>query len=163
MKKLATVFASLLATWASASWACELPTDNSYYLTAMQEERQLTLDALTKSDMVVVGTVLSINYGPEKPDPSDRISDVRVQVNQVLFSTVETPSSIDLKAKLHEVTVVCFGNEDFWDDQVEQNAEYIFFISERKILSASGLTQRWRKLGLAGQREIVLSANQTGR
>lgn len=97
MKNLAAVFTSLLATWTSASWACELPTDNSYYLTAMQEERQLTLDALAKSDMVIIGSVMSINYGPKKPDPSDRISNVKVQVNQVLLSAADAPSSIDLR------------------------------------------------------------------
>jgi len=124
----------------------------------MQEERDLTLQALAKSDSVFVGVVEEIQYGPETLSPRDRVSSVKVAVEQVLTGNTVAGVPVTLEARLHDVTVACFGNEAFWDDQVEQDKEYIFFVSNGRILSASPPARSWKRLGLAGQRELVLSA-----
>ena len=149
----------LLSAWSFNGQACELPTDPSYFSSSMREERELTLQALAKSDSVVIGTVKDIRYGRETSDPGDRVSDVDVEINQALVGLVTTQQLVTLKARLHHVISSCFGNEAFWDDQVELGGEYIFFVAASQILSASPPARSWRRLGLAGQREIVLSAS----
>ena len=156
MKPRFALFLSLISAWSCLSSACELPPD-SYYLSKMQEERDLTLEALAKSNVVLVGTVTEIRHGQKTQDPGDRISEVVVEVNQVLKGTLEA-STVTIKAKLHAVTVPCFGNEDFWDDQVDLGGEYIIFVAAGQILSASPKAKDWKHLGLSGQREIVLLA-----
>jgi hypothetical protein len=152
-----------LSVWSAGSAACELPSDNSYYVGTMQEERDLTLQALAKSDLVLIGTVRDIRHGRITADPIDRASAVDVQVDQVLVGSLGTSKSATLQANLHHVFVSCIGNEAFWDDQVEQDSEYIFFVSGGQILSASPPARSWTRLGLTGQREIVLSAIRSGR
>ena len=138
--------------------ACEFPTDeSSYFHEAMREERELTLQALAKSDLVFVGTVSGVRFGAETKDPVDRISTVTVTVHEMLAGKTDGAKPVVLRAKLHQVTVGCFGNETFWDDQVELKREYIFFVSDGQILSASPPSPSWRHLGLSGQREIVLA------
>ena len=151
----------LLSMWIHTGSACELPLDPSYFLDTMQEERNLTLQALAKSDLVFVGTVTGIRHGRATPDPSERLSEVTVSVDQLLKGT--SKAKVTLQANLHSETVSCFGNEAFWEDQVEMDGEYIFFVSGGHILSASSPAKSWRRLGLTGQREIVLSAIGSGR
>ena len=137
--------------------ACEMPVDDSYYLEALEEERQLAARALNRSDLVFVGTVRDIKYGPETPSPSDRVSEVEVVIGEVLVGSPITVPVVTLNANLHHQFVVCFGNEAFWDDQVEVGGDYILFVAAGKIVSASPLSKSWKKLGLSGQREVVLS------
>lgn len=158
-KFIATCFVLALSHSVSA---CELPSDSSYFLGTMQEERELTLQALAKADLVLVGTVGDIRHGRATSDPGDRVSEVSVNVDQVLVGT-PSQKTVTLKANLHYAIVSCFGNDAFWDDQVEKDGEYIFFVSGGQILSASPPARSWRRLGLNGQREIVLSAVHSGR
>lgn len=153
----------LLSAWSYGSTACELPSDQSYYAGTMQEERDLALQALAKSELVLIGTVKDIRHGRNSADLGDRASEVDVQIEQVLVGTLGTSNVATLHANLHHVIVSCFGNEAFWDDQVEQDGEYIFFVSGGQILSASPPARSWTRLGLTGQREIVLSASRSGR
>jgi hypothetical protein len=80
----------------------------------------------------------------------------------VLVGKTDESKPTQLKAKLHEITVGCFGNETFWDDQVEQDGVYIFFVSGGRIVSASPPARSWGRLGLSGQREVVLAAKSNG-
>ena len=160
MKKFAAI--CLFLAWSHAGSACELPSDPAYFLSVLQEERDLTLQALAKSDLVFIGTVSEIRHGPVSPDPGDRVSEVSASVRQILLGAQEQ-ATVTLKARLHNQIVSCFGNETFWDDQVEQDGEYIFFVSGSQILSASPPARSWRRHGLTGQREIVLSAIRSGR
>ena len=127
----------------------------------MQEERDLTLEVLAKSDLVLVGAVTEIRHGQKTNDPSDRISEVVVEVKQLLHGKMDT-STVIIKAKLHAIVVSCFGNQAFWDDQVDLGGEYIIFVAAGQILSASAKAKDWKHLGLSGQREIVLSAVRKG-
>ena len=158
MRKFNIVFLSTLLVFGGSSLACEQPADERYYVETMQEERELTMQAIARSDLILVGTVEEVRHGPEEADPSARISEVLVRVDQVLVG--EAPDSITLQAALHQVLVQCFANEAFWDDQVELNGEYIIFVRNGRILSASAPAGSWRKLGLSGQREVVLSVTQ---
>jgi hypothetical protein len=161
MKLHFALFLSLFSVWSCRSTACEIPPD-SYYSTTMQEERDLTLEALAKSDLVLVGAVTEIRHGQKTKDPSDRISEVVVEVKQLLHGKIDA-STVIIKAKLHAISVSCFGNEAFWDDQVDLGGEYIIFVASGHILSASPPAKDWKHLGLTGQREIVLSAVREGR
>jgi hypothetical protein len=138
--------------------SCELPERESFYLEAMQEERDLTLQALAKSDQVLIGTVVKISELEHLHEPGKIVSAITVKIAQELLGPAEERTSVELQGNLHDVVVSCFGNESFWDDQVEVGKEYILFASKRKILSASPRAESWRRLGLAGQREVVLAA-----
>jgi hypothetical protein len=52
------------------------------------------------------------------------------------------------------VIMGCFGNEAFWDDQVEVGGEYLFFVADGRILSVAA-DHRGDGLGLEGRREVV--------
>ena len=135
--------------------ACE-PPDDSYYPESMAEERELVLQALSKSDLVVVGRIDSVN-APKAANPTAQ-SEVRVWVHQILFQKKMIPRSLTLTAALSEVAAGCFGNEAFWDDQVEKHGVYILFVSNGRIISATAPSTGWARLGLTGQREVVLSS-----
>ena len=155
MKGILATFVLATLSLTTSARACELP-DDSYYAKSMAEERELVLQALARSDLVVVGRIDSVS----PPDAANPIaqSEVRVWVHQILFQKKMIPHSLTLKAALNEVTVGCFGNEAFWDDQVEKDGVYILFVSNGRIISASAPSTGWTRLGLAGQREIVLSS-----
>ncbi|GGA78939.1 hypothetical protein GCM10011521_16440 [Arenimonas soli] len=142
------------------AFACELPPDNAYYVNAMQEERALTRDALGRSDQVFIGKVTSIQAGPETPGPGERMSAVEVEIVEALVGTPVAGTALSLSARLHHQIAGCFGNEAFWDDQVEVGGSYIFFVSGGRILSASPPARSWKKLGLSGQRELVLALSK---
>lgn len=160
MKPLPTLCCFLWLLCSPAAFACELPSDDAYYVNAMQEERALTSDALSRSDQVFIGTVTSIQAGPKTPDPGERMSAVEVEIVEALVGTAVAGTTLSLSARLHHRISGCFGNEAFWDDQVEAGGSYIFFVSGGRILSASPPARSWKKLGLSGQRELVLALSK---
>lgn len=157
MRKFVASMPLILALQASAAFACEFPEDESQFLATMNEERSLTIEALRKADLVVVGRVIEIRHGPVKNDRAQRTSEVKVDVKEVLFGGVKVPEKITLGARLHKVVVPCFANEAFWDDQVELDTDYIIFSADSAIISASSANKSWHELGLSGQREVVMS------
>ncbi|GAB2668784.1 hypothetical protein GCM10027193_23570 [Arenimonas aestuarii] len=123
----------------------------------MQEERTLTSEALAKSEYVFVGTVSAIRVGAAASKPGDRVSDVEVEIVDALVGSLTSGTTVTVKARLHHQIYGCFGNEAFWDDQVEIGESYIFFVHGGRILSASPPAKSWKRLGLSGQRELVIS------
>lgn len=148
----------LLLCLAPSALACELPADPaSFYAEARAEERQLTRRALARADHVFVGKVVSIEYGPAPASPSDRESAVVVSISETLKgAAADVPSP--LRAHLHDVVAGCFGNEAFEDDQVDVGQDYLFFVELAEIVVATPATADARRLGLQGQREVVLQA-----